>query len=187
MSISRAIREDIDRDALLRVVEPVARAHAAEVVDLEFRSEPSGWVLRLFVEKLGASDKNLSTRDAAVDLELCAAISRDLSPALDVADLISHAYHLEVSSPGVERPLRHERDFARFAGQKAKLKLLRSPDARRGEARGSRVVVGVLGGVVDGKIRITDGRDVLEVPLRDVEAARLVFEFGTTAAPPRRA
>jgi ribosome maturation factor RimP len=186
MSTSRAILADIDFDALRRVVEPVAHAHGAELVDLEFRPERGGWVLRLFVEKAGAADKNLSTRDAAVDLELCAGISRDLSPALDVADLISHAYHLEVSSPGVERPLRHERDFARFAGQKARLKLSRAAGSDRSDTGGSRVVVGVLGGVVDGKVRVTDGNSVHEVPLEDVEAARLVFEFGTSATHPRR-
>lgn len=186
MSTSRAILADIDFDALQRVVEPVARAHGAELVDLEFRPERSGWVLRLFVEKAGAADKNLSTRDAAVDLELCAGISRDLSPALDVADLIPHTYHLEVSSPGVERVLRSEKDFARFAGQKAKLKLSRAAEAHGSDAGGSRVVVGILGGVVEGKIRITDGSHLHEVPLGEVETARLVFEFGTSAAHPRR-
>ena len=82
----------IDRDALLRVVEPVVRAHGAEVVDIELKPDRGGWVLRIYVEKAGASANNLSTRDAAVDLELCADVSRDLSPALDVVDLIPHAY-----------------------------------------------------------------------------------------------
>jgi len=186
MSTSRASLQHIDLDALRRVVEPVTHAHGAELVDLEFRPERSGWVLRLFVEKRGAADSNLSTRDAAVDLELCAAISRDLSPALDVADLISHAYHLEVSSPGVERPLRHERDFARFAGQKVRIKVLRPAESARDEGGGSRVFVGVLGGVVDGKVRVTDGSGLHEVPLSEVDTARLVFEFGTSAAHPRR-
>jgi ribosome maturation factor RimP len=186
MSTSKVNLEQANLDPLRRVVEPVVVAHGAELVDLEFRPERNGWVLRLLVEKLGAADKNLSTRDAAVDLELCAGISRDLGPALDVADLISHAYHLEVSSPGVERPLRHERDFARFAGQKARIKLSRSSVGATAESGGSRVVVGVLGGVVDGKVRITEGSEVREVRLSDVETARLVFEFGPSAAHPRR-
>jgi ribosome maturation factor RimP len=107
-----------DLAALTRVVEPIVRAHGAEVVDLELRSERGGWILRVYVEKAGASENGLSTRDAAVNLELCANVSRDLSPALDVADLIAHAYELEVSSPGVERPLKTPRDYTRFAGQK---------------------------------------------------------------------
>ena len=127
----------IDRARLVAVVEPVVFAHGAELVDLELKNE-SGWILRLFVEKAGSADKNASTQDAAINLELCADISRDLSPALDVADLIPARYNLEVSSPGVERPLKSERDFRRFEGQKAKLRLT-NPVA------GQKVVVGKLG------------------------------------------
>src|SRR5579863_8673338 len=106
--------QGIDRTALERIVDVAARAHGAEVAGLELRPEREGWVLRVYVEKAGAAAGGLSTRDAGVNLELCASVSRELSPALDALDLIPHAYHLEVSSPGVERPLRAERDFARF-------------------------------------------------------------------------
>jgi ribosome maturation factor RimP len=168
-----------NRAALERVVEPIARAHGAEVVDLELKTERGSWVLRVYVEKAGASVQNLSTRDAAVNLELCANVSRDLSPALDVADLIPHAYHLEVSSPGVERPLRGERDFTRFAGQKAKLRLREAVD-------GQRVLVGALDGVSEGKVRVALGTSTREVPLSSVESARLVFEFGSSGKDKRK-
>jgi ribosome maturation factor RimP len=186
----------IDRAALLRVVEPIVRAHGAELVDLEFKPDRGGWVLRLYVEKEGALAGRLSTRDAAVDLELCAGISRDLSPALDVADLIAHAYHLEVGSPGVERPLRREGDFERFAGEKVKLKLHRDaasapvpsvpPDLSNGaaaEPRPSRVVIGTLTGFIDGKVRVEDSGRTRDVPLASIESARLVFEFGPRGKP----
>ncbi len=176
MPTSNSTNQGLDRDALLRVVEPIVHAHGAELVDLEFRPERGGWVLRLYVEKEGASEKNLSTRDAAVDLDLCAGISRDLSPALDVADLVPHAYQLEISSPGVERPLRTEKDFARFRGQRAKIKLREPVDGRR-------VVVGRLAGAGEGKVRIDDSGRVLEVPLSSVDSARLVFEFGAPRPP----
>ncbi len=160
----------VDRDALVRVVEPVVRAHGAELVDVELKSEQHGWVLRVFVETAGAAEHNLSTRDAAVDLELCANVSRDLSPALDVADLVSHAYHLEVSSPGVERALRTERDFARFAGQRAKIKV-------REAVAGQRVFVGTLDGVAGGKVRVSEGKRTHELPIASVEKAHLLFEL----------
>lgn len=179
--------QGIDRGALLRVVEPIVHAHGAELVDLEFRPERGGWVLRALVEKEGAAERNLSTRDAAVGLELCAGISRDLSPALDVADLIPHAYQLEVSSPGVERPLRSERDFVRFSGQKARVRL-RMPAGSPPTARAQRLLVGVLGGLSGGVLRVLEGGRTHDVPLSDVESARLVFEFGAAARPvsPRR-
>ena len=169
-------RSGVDRDALLRVLEPVVRAHGAEVVDVEFRPERGGWVLRVYVEKEGAANQGLSTRDAAVSLELCANVSRDLSPALDVVDLIPHSYQLEVSSPGVERPLRNERDFVRFAGHKARLK-------RRLDETGSpgdRVIVGLLDGLEDGRVRVIEGHRLHQIPLSSVETARLVFEFGSS-------
>lgn len=162
----------------MRVVEPVVHGHGAEVVDLELKPGRGGWILRVFVEKKGAAVQALSTREAAVSLELCANVSRDLSPALDVVDLIACAYQLEVSSPGVERPLREERDFIRFKGHKAKLKRRADAGGGPGDAGTGRVVVGVLDGVAEGKVRVVEGQRNVEVSLSTIESAHLVFEFG---------
>lgn len=143
------------------VAEPIARAHGADVVWVELKNE-SGWVLRVFVEKTGTE---------GADLELCAAISRDLSPALDVADVISHRYSLEVSSPGLERPLFGEADFERFAGRKAKIKLRHEAPSKQ------KVFVGELGRVAEGTLTVTEGKRDHVVPLADIEKARLVFEM----------
>jgi len=164
-----------DRDRLKAVIEPVVRAHGAELCDFELKNE-NGWVLRIYVEKLGAAEKKLSTKDAAIDLDLCTHIARDLSPALDVADPIPGRYHLEVGSPGVERPLKCEADFVRFAGEKAKLKL-------RSGVGGQKVIVGKLGAVQGGAVAVEDGAKTYAVPLDDVVAARLVFEFGPAPKP----
>jgi ribosome maturation factor RimP len=191
MSTSPHGLHGIDRRALERVVEPIVRAHGAELVDVEFKPEQGGWVLRLLVERAGSSERLLSTREAAINLELCSGISRDLSPALDVADLIAHPYRLEVGSPGVERPLKTERDFVRFAGAKAKLKLreaLVADEAPAGRP-GQTVVIGTLGGVADGRVRITEserGERTHEVALANVERARLVFEFGSSGTQKRK-
>ncbi len=166
----------LDRARLDAVIGPIAHAHGAEVVDVEFKSEPGGWVLRVYVEKAGSAANNASTQQAAVDLSLCAAVARDLSPALDVADIIPHRYNLEVSSPGVERVLRGEKDFVRFAGQKAKLKL-------QNAVAGQKVLVGVLGPVERGELTVVDGAREHKVPLSNIVAARLVFEFGPAPKP----
>src|SRR5437763_15348932 len=84
----------LDRDRLDAVIAPIARAHGAEIVDVELKSEPQGWVLRIYVEKLGSQERNASTQDAAVDLTLCSNVARELSPALDVVDVVPHRYHL---------------------------------------------------------------------------------------------
>lgn len=166
----------VDRERLNAVIEPVVHAHGAELVDIELKNE-AGWILRVFVEKAGASAEKLSTKDAAVNLELCSNIARDLSPALDVADPIPHRYNLEVSSPGVERPLKKPADFVRFAGEKAKLKL-------KNAVAGQKVLVGVLGSVNnDGVLELVEGGRTYNVPLEDVLSARLVFEFGPPSKP----
>jgi ribosome maturation factor RimP len=185
-SSQRPSQHAIDRAALDRVLEPVVRAHGAELVDVEFRLERGGWILRVFVEKAGAAEQGLSTREAAVNLELCANVARDLSPALDVVDLIPHAYQLEVSSPGIERVLRTERDFARFAGHKVRIKRRPEPQPEAGVAGGERIVVGQLSGIEDGHVRVVDGKRTHEIPFPSIEAARLVFEFGSSGKEPQQ-
>jgi ribosome maturation factor RimP len=151
----------VDTARLRAVIEPIARAHGADLVSVELKNE-SGWVLRVYVEKSGTE---------GADLELCSNVSRDLSPALDVADLIPQHYHLEVSSPGLERPLFGEADFVRFVGRKAKIKL------RHDSASTQKVFVGDLGPITSGKLTVIEGARTHEVPLADIEKARLVFEM----------
>lgn len=105
---------------ITEVAMPVVVAHGCELVDLEWRREPVGWVLRLFVENQGHDPRKTI---GGVTLETCARISRDLGTALEVDELISHAYHLEVSSPGLERPLVKAADYVRFVGLRAKVQL----------------------------------------------------------------
>ena len=81
-----------------------------ELFDIQFRREGHGWVLRLFID-----------REEGVSLEDCSLVSREISDYLDVEDVIEQSYFLEVSSPGLERPLRSLEDFKRFCGQKARI------------------------------------------------------------------
>jgi ribosome maturation factor RimP len=151
----------VDMARLRAVVEPMAHAHGADVVTVELKNE-GGWILRVYVEKTGTE---------SADLELCAAISKDLSPALDVADLIPQRYNLEVSSPGLERPLFGDKDFRRFVGRKAKIKL------RHESASTQKVFVGAIGPMQGDKMTVVEGSRTHEVPLADIEKARLVFEL----------
>jgi ribosome maturation factor RimP len=173
----------IDLKRLAAVATPLAHAHGAEIVDYEWKREPGGWVLRVFVEKLGSAEGNLPTEAASVDLGLCAKVARDLSPALDVADFIPHHYHLEVSTPGVERPLRTKHDYVRFEGRKAKLRLVRPA------ASGQKVLTGILGPVTGESVRVTEcGGDARphDIVLEDIGSAHLVFEFGPSPKPGKK-
>ena len=91
---------------------PVLESLGIELVEIQFRCEGYGWVLRLYID-----------REGGVTIDDCAAVSREISTWLDVEELIEQAYHLEVSSPGLERPLKKISDFKRFAGRKARVKI----------------------------------------------------------------
>jgi ribosome maturation factor RimP len=180
----RAALKGIDRAKLEALVEPIARAHGAEVVDMEFKPDQGGWALRVFVEKLGSAEQQLSTELSAIDLEVCSNIARELSPALDVADLVPHAYNLEIGSPGVERTLRGSADFVRFKGKKAKLKLHEGVGANDSTVKvAQKIILGILADVTPTHVSLSDGPTMHSVPLSDVSSARLVFEFGPAPKP----
>lgn len=155
-----------DLQAVEAVVRPVLTAHGVELFELVLRRERVGWVLRIMIEREGATAPS-----GGVSVDLCADISRDISAALDVSDPISHAYTLEVSSPGVERPLRHSRDFERFAGNPAKI-VLSEP-----LADGQSALRGTLQGIRGDHVVIDQGGGPIEAPLASIKLAHLVFEF----------
>lgn len=156
----------LDRDRVVSVVEPILRAHGVEGVELGWRSDSRGWVLSLTVER-----PTLAEPSAGVTLDLCAEISRDLSAALDVADCMPGRYRLEVGSPGLDRALYGVRDYARFAGRHAKVKLTQPID-------GQRVLRGCLKGVgEDGRVVLeSDGKELRLEPTQ-IENGRLSFDW----------
>src|SRR5262245_59629679 len=98
------------------IADRVAAGYGLEIFDVQFRREGSGMVLRVQIDRPGPA----ATGDT-VSVDDCATVSRDLSAIFDVEDVVPTAYNLEVSSPGLDRPLRHAQDYARFAGRRAKI------------------------------------------------------------------
>ena len=152
---------------VIDVVRPLAaeavRAEGAELVDMEYRREPAGWVLRLFVDKAGG-----------VNLADCQRISEVVGTLLEVEDPIPYAYTLEVSSPGLTRPLRTEEEFRRCAGSLVKV-VTRQPVA------GSQSLTGRLLEAQEGILSLEiEGRTV-EISLDLVARARLELEWPAAA------
>src|SRR5262245_57708281 len=114
----------------------VAGTYGLEIFDVEYRRESSGMVLRVQIDRPGPS----STAEDSVSVDECARVSRDLSAMLDVDDVVPGAYTLEVSSPGLDRPLRSLDDYRRFAGRRAKVVMREAVD-------GQRFFKGILAGV----------------------------------------
>ena len=169
----------IDRAPLEAAITPVLRAHGVDTAEISYQMERGGWVLRVTVESLeSASAPAESGEPSAVGAEpihlgLLTEISRDLSSALDVADVIPHRYQLEVSSPGLDRPLRSRRDFERAVGQLAKVHLVRPT------ADGQRVLRGMIANIEGSTVdMLVDGKHV-SASLEDVERAHLIFELPT--------
>jgi len=161
------------RERLIETIEPVMAAHKCELVELDWRREPIGWVLRLYVEHLG-HDPRLHI--GGVGIDECARISRDVSMALDVADFIAHAYNLEVSSPGLERPLTKPEHYRRFAGLRAKVRLATPLDEhpQRKIFRGE-ILLDPRGDDRSARLKDEEVGEV-NIPLDRIQRAALVYE-----------
>ncbi|MGB7218386.1 MAG: ribosome maturation factor RimP [Vicinamibacterales bacterium] len=145
----------------------VAGSYGLDLFDVQFRREGRGMVLRIQLDRPGAA----ATAEECVSVEDCARVSRDLSALLDVEDVVPTAYVLEVSSPGLDRPLRHEADYNRFTGRRAKLVMGAAVD-------GQMFFKGRLGGVEDRAVVIeTDDGRRHRVPMHVIRRANLEVEF----------
>ena len=144
---------------LNELLEPVVLDHGLELAELQFRREAQGWVLRLTIDA-----------DDGVSIDDCARVSREVSHLLEVEDPIERPFHLEVSSPGLDRPLKRERDYLRSRGKMAKL-------VCREEIDGQNVIIGRLGDLADGVVTVETETGPVPVPLAAVRRAKLVVEW----------
>jgi ribosome maturation factor RimP len=145
----------------------IAAGYGLEIFDVQFRREAPGMVLRVQLDKPGPA----ATADDGVSVEQCARVSRDLSAILDVEDVVPTAYVLEVSSPGLDRPLRQLDDYRRFTGRLAKIVMREKVD-------GQGFFRGTIAGV-DGQDVLIDGDDrrTHRVPHDVITRANLEVEF----------
>lgn len=160
MGVQQATRESVVA-RVLEIAERVGAAEGIEIVDVEFKGAGGRRVLRVFIDK----PEGISHAD-------CEFMSRQIGTILDVEDVVpGGTYHLEISSPGIERRLKRPRDFERFVGQKVKV-TLRVPVAER------RHWEGVLAGFADGIVTLepATGRPV-SFRLEDLERANLKFDW----------
>ena len=145
----------MDAAKIASVVEPLLAQEAAELVDIEWLHEHGRQVLRFYLDKKGG-----------ITLDDCEHLSNRIGALLDEADLVPGSYVLEVSSPGLDRVLKKEKDFARFAGKAVQVRLKVPQDGRRN-------FKAVLQGSVDGKVVIECEGARFEFPLGLIEEARL--------------
>jgi ribosome maturation factor RimP len=162
------VAQETTLERVQHLVEPILRDMGVELVELEFKREGRDWFLRLFIDKEGG-----------VTLDDCADVSREVEAVLDVEEVIETSYRLEVSSPGLDRPLKKPADYERFRGRLVRIKTFEKldPDGR-GHLR--KTFVGELLGLEAGVVRVrqTDQKGgVVEIPLEGVAKANLEFDF----------
>ena len=149
------------------IAERVARSHGLEVWDIVSRRETTGQVVRVFIDRPGPA----ATPEDSVSIEDCELVSREIGTILDVEDPLPFAYTLEVSSPGLDRPLRGEEDFRRFAGRLAKIVVSEAVDNQK-------AFEGRLRGLEDRAVLLEGPKGrVHRLPLQLITRARLEVEF----------
>jgi ribosome maturation factor RimP len=160
---------------LISIVEPACNAAGFDLVELRFLLEQGGWVLRVAID-LPLSEHGDVTQvpEDRVDLSDCENMSRELSALLDVEDPIPQAYSLEVSSPGIDRPLRTVEHFTHFVDSDAKITMGVGVQTPLGERKNFR---GILKGVVDNKVQLEADGQLFELPLDDIDHAKLVPDW----------
>ncbi len=145
---------------LRALAQPVVDGLGMELVDVAFVTEHGRRILRVTIDKPGG-----------VTVDDCGDVSRELGTILDVEDPIPQRYTLEVSSPGLDRPLLSEKDFIRFAGKKARIKTREAMEGRKNFKATIEAVEG-------GRVRVTDfDGKVFEIPLSNIDRARLEVEI----------
>ena len=155
-----------------RVITPVITGAGYELADVEWRRDRGGWLLRIFIDNPAGG----------VGLDDCSKVSHEVSATLDVHEVIAQHYTLEVSSPGLDRPLRKPEHFRRFIGQRALVSLkigLGDSEPRRRNFTGSLLGVSDDGATV--RLRTDDAKEY-DLPLVDLDKAQLKPDFSAIGA-----
>ncbi len=155
----------VSTEKITDIAERILSSLGMDLVDIEYKREGRQMVLRFFIDKTGG-----------ITLDDCADVSRELSTVLDVEDIIPGKYVLEVSSPGLNRPLKKESDYLRYIGRLVKIKTFELLPDDAGNKRKTFLgeLTGFSGGVV--MIRLREGQHA-EIPIEKVAKANLEFEF----------
>jgi ribosome maturation factor RimP len=146
-------------DHVRAIADPLLTNEGMELVEVNYRRESRGWVLRLTIDKEGG-----------VTLDDCSRVSQQVGRELDVADFISSPYVLEVSSPGLTRPLRSENDFIKYCNRSIKLRTV-DPINSRQQFKGK------LLSVSNNQIELEMEEGIVQIPLAKIAKANLEIEF----------
>jgi len=146
-------------DRVRELAEPIITEQGLELVDIKIVHENRRWILRITIDKEGG-----------VTLDDCTNVSKELGYILEIRDVVTHSFHLEVSSPGLERPLKTLKDFEKFLGRTVNIITSEPLD-------GQRYFRGTLHSVEDGTVHLDGEGKRWSIAFRTIERAKSIFEF----------
>ena len=147
------------RDLVYELADDIVEERGLELVDVEYKKEGSDWFLRVFID-----------HPEGIDHEQCRSVSEELSTLLDLEDFIDDSYFLEVSSPGVDRPLKRDEDFERFKGKVIEV-------STYAPIQGRKKIAGTLLGLRDELIIVKVDGEEIEIPRNKAASVKLAVEF----------
>ena len=147
----------MDKTRVEELLAPILSSEGFELVDIDYKKEGGTFFLRVFIDKEGG-----------VTLDDCALVNEELGAVLDIEDAIPNEYTLEVSSPGVERPLKKPDDYRRFVGKRANIRLYKP-------VGGKKEIIGIIKGVEDSRVSLIEDKTntSIEVDLKDIAKSNL--------------
>ena len=149
--------EHTDRTEKLRqLIFPALEIQNIDLVDLELRGKPGNQTLRIFID---CND--------GVSLAICEKISREISDLLDTVDLIQNKYRLEISSPGIDRPLKNSKDFKRKLSQKVKVEYLDIDKKKK-------TVTGMVESVDENFVSIQTAEEIMQISFSNIQSAKIL-------------
>ena len=141
------------------LIEPVLKESNIELVDIEYKKIGQNWVLRVFIDK-----------DQGVTVNDCQKLSREIEDLIEINELIANHYILEVSSPGLDRPLKRKTDFLRNKGKRVRIKTYSL-------INNNKINAGTVRDCSNNTLFLEDKKNVLEISLSDIAQATLIVEF----------
>lgn len=146
-------------DVVYEIAKPVTDKHHYELVEVEYKKEGGEWYLRIYIDK-----------DGGVTIDDCQLVSEEVSELLDQADPIDSSYIFEVSSPGIERPLKTERDYQKSMGKLVEAKLFAPID-------GKKVIEGTLTGYTDTTVELEQNKNKIVLEKQQIAIIKPVIVF----------
>lgn len=146
-------------DIVYDIAKPVVDTKGFELVEVEFKKEGADWYLRIYLDKEGG-----------ITIDDCQAVSEEVSELLDQVDPVDHAYIFEVSSPGIDRPLKLPRDYEKNMNKLVEAKLFNAID-------GKKVIEGTLVGYTEDMVELETGKDRIQLEKKAIAIIKPVIKF----------